>query len=174
MTRTRTCVGPCGGTHPETNDHFPWREEKRGTFRTRCHSCYAEYHTANKAYSRERWKIRVSLGGPVVDFEKVPKLPVGPIRQYLRLKRPDFDDDRELARLIGIRPKTVRLILRGDQARFSLDTVDKILCAFEDASRLRELYPELYDYDEIEAEAWIEEWVDQGEREWMANAQSHS
>jgi DNA-binding XRE family transcriptional regulator len=162
MTPMKTCTGPCGGAYPETIDHFPI---DRGRLRTRCKECYREYRRPSSRASDA--KRRAKGGIVTVDSEVVPLLEIGPISGYLNRQREKFETAEGLAKFLGLTPKTVGKILEREQKTSSLDTVDRILCAFKDPHMLRELYPELYDYDEIEAEAWIEEWVEQ-------NVQSHS
>jgi len=49
----------------------------------------------------------------------------------------------ELARMLGISPRTIVAITNDERVRLDLDTVERALIA-DDTITLRELYPDLY------------------------------
>jgi hypothetical protein len=145
----KRCSG-CGNEFPL--DAFQVkRSNPDGTVRerhTRCPICRAEQALASRQRRAERASSQIA-----VVAEPTTWLDIGPFRAWLldQLER-DGIDIMTLAERIGHGDRQVRRWL-SDARTVSLDMVDAALCRVRDVGALAELYPELYEFDDVRAAA---------------------
>lgn len=146
----KTCSNPdCPCDNPQPNSEFY-------TKKRRCRTCLLAVARAWREIDDNR-----KAHGTAVEREGQQRLTIGPLRSWLRqqvqiegLRDPLCDGHGVLAHKLGIHPRRLWGWLNDpDQKRVTLDAVDAAFCSFGDPSLLRDIYPELYPWDEQERAA---------------------
>lgn len=133
--RTKAC--------PDCQRVLPWQDFPPSNFhvgtprvktvRPRCREC----QSAKEKRERLRGNAR---------------LPIEPWREWLHARSAEYGDDERLAADLGVWAR--RLFgWRYDNKTVPLDSVDAALCHIGQPWMLRELYPELYQFDDEEQAA---------------------
>jgi hypothetical protein len=156
---TKSCTS-CGEKFPR--EEFPVRTARTDRRWPVCTACYPEYRKRLNAISEEskqRVRARRASGLPV-DVEKTPPLPVGPIRRWLvdELGVPPIDaeltiEDRgkvkQIAEWLRTNDRQIHRWRSGESETTDFDTFDRCLCEAGIPWKLRELFPELWQFDDV-------------------------
>ena len=81
------------------------------------------------------------------------EIPAPPMRAWLRGLIVRYDGDRaHVAALLGVTVGNLDVLIRPrERLCVRLDTVDRLFCNAGEPWRLRELYPELFEFEEVAA-----------------------
>lgn len=111
---------------------------------SRCGECRRELDRARaRRLSEARGTRRQFRNQAPVDAEPVPRLPIAPLRAWLREREREFADRTAMAAWMGVNEKRIREWLNENQFVL-LDTIDRVAVQIDDPWLLRELWPELY------------------------------
>lgn len=141
----RTCRGSCGRTLPR--EAFR-KKGKRGDVRyTYCEDCwpeYVEHRRETSAGSSSKYRELRRSGDPV-DREAKVWLDAHRIYEWVRTL-PGSED--EIAARLGTTPRQVLRWRTGEAERTALDSFDRMLCHAGMPWVLKELFPELWEFEE--------------------------
>jgi hypothetical protein len=123
-----------------------------------CEKCLPGVLSERRARQREndrKRKIQQDASRFLVDKEKVPQIPVAPLSQWLKdlgvpesSTRENAGRIREFAEWLGVADRQLFRWRNGEAISASLDTVDRCLCHAGVPEKLRELWPDLYAFDD--------------------------